>query len=68
MDGVLADSIRKRPESYPAVVGAVDPFSPDDAAMHATCAALPAVAKARTTGFLKERAADALAHGCKGLP
>lgn len=68
MDGVLADSIRKRPAAYAAVVGAIDPFSPDDAAMHATCAALPAVARAKTTGFLKERAADALAHGCKGLP
>ncbi len=66
MDGVLADAIKSRPDAQVAVVGALDPFSPDDAALKATCAALPAVAKGSAPGVVKERAADALAHGCKG--
>jgi len=66
MDGVLADAIKSRPDSLVAVVGALDPFSPDDAALKATCAALPTVAKGAAAPIVKERAADTIAHGCKG--
>jgi hypothetical protein len=68
LDGVLADALRSRPDAQAAVTGALDPFSPDDAQLKATCAALPMVATGRATPIAKERAADTLAHGCKGTP
>jgi hypothetical protein len=67
MDGVLADAIKTKPDALPAVVGAIDPFSPDDMSLRATCTALPFVAQTRASPIVKERAADAIAHGCKGL-
>ena len=68
MDGVLADALRAKPESHAAVVGALDPFSGDDAQLAATCAALPLVQRGRASAIIRERASDALAHGCKGRP
>ena len=68
IDGVLANTIKTKPEAIGAVVGAIDPFSPDDTALKATCGALPLVATANTSAIMKERAGDAIAHGCKGLP
>jgi hypothetical protein len=68
LDGVLADAIKSKPDALAAVIGAIDPFAPDDASLKATCAALPLVAKAHATAIVKERAADTLAHGCKGTP
>ncbi len=68
IDGVLAHTIKTKPEAIGAVVGAIDPFSPDDSALKATCGALPLVASTSATALMKERAADAIAHGCKGRP
>jgi hypothetical protein len=67
-DGVLANAIKTKPETLDAVVGAIDPFSPDDTALKATCAALPLVASMRASAITKERANDAVGHGCKGIP
>jgi hypothetical protein len=66
LDGVLADAIRTKPAAVAAVVGAIDPFSPDDMTLKATCASLPRVAASGATAITKERASDALVHGCKG--
>jgi hypothetical protein len=66
LDGVLADAIKTKPDSLAAVVGAIDPFAPDDASLKATCVALPRVASSGATAITKERASDAIAHGCKG--
>jgi hypothetical protein len=68
MDGVMADAIKSRPDELAATVGALDPYSADIAALKATCAALNSVQKAATTPIVKERARDALAHGCTGGP
>jgi hypothetical protein len=67
-DGVLADAIKTKPDALPAAVGAIDPFSPDDMQLKATCAALPLVASSGATEVVKERARDALEHGCRGTP
>jgi hypothetical protein len=66
MDGVMADALKSRPDAQAAVVGALDPFSPDDAQLKATCAALTVVASGHASAIAKERAADTIAHGCKG--
>jgi hypothetical protein len=68
MDGVIANTIKTKSDSLPAAIGAIDPFSPDDRDLHSTCATLPLVARMHATPILKERATDALAHGCKGVP
>jgi hypothetical protein len=68
MDGVLADAIRTKPETQASVLGAIDPFSADDASLRATCAALPLVVTGRASPVVKERASDALAHGCASVP
>jgi hypothetical protein len=66
MDGVLADALRSKPGAQQALVGAIDPFEPELASLKATCATLPIVLKGRASPVAKERAGDALAHGCKG--
>jgi hypothetical protein len=68
MDGVIAGAIKTKSESLSAAIGAIDPFSPEDRELRATCASLPLVAQMRATPILKERATDAIAHGCKGEP
>jgi hypothetical protein len=66
MDGVLADAIVHLPATRAVVVQAIDPFGSYDSALHATCAALPAVAGGgRDTAIIRERASDALNHACK---
>jgi hypothetical protein len=65
MDGVLADAIARLPQTRAVVLDAIDPFDRYDGALHATCAALPLVAAGRDTAITKERASDALAHGCR---
>jgi hypothetical protein len=67
MDGVLADSIVHLPGTRGVVVDAIDPFERYGGSLHATCAALPLVAGGGDSARLKERATDALYHGCKAL-
>jgi hypothetical protein len=69
MDGVLADAIRAKPETHGTVVGAIDPFNGgDDTQLKSTCEALPMVLKGKASPITRERAGDAIAHGCKGKP
>ena len=68
MDGVIANAIKTKSEALSAAIGAIDPFSPEDSALRSTCASLPLVAQMHATPILKERATDAIAHGCKGIP
>jgi hypothetical protein len=66
MDGVVADALKTRPEAQAAVMGAIDPFDVEIAALGATCAAIPGVARGRAPAVTRERASDAMAHGCRG--
>jgi hypothetical protein len=65
MDGVLADAIAHQPATHPVVIQAIDPFEGYGGGLHATCAALPMVEGGRDSALVKERARDALNHGCK---
>ncbi len=67
MDGVLADSIVHLPMTRVVVIDALDPFDHYGRSLHATCAALPLVAGGSDAARIKERATDALYHGCKTL-
>jgi hypothetical protein len=66
LDGVLADAILHLPATRAVVVEAIDPFAAYGGALRATCAALPGVANGgRDSAIIRERASDALNHGCK---
>lgn len=66
MDGVIADSIVHLPATHAFVIEAIDPFEGYGKGLRATCAALPLVAgSGRDTAVIRERATDALDHGCK---
>jgi hypothetical protein len=65
MDGVLADTLQRMPLAHEVVVRAIDPFESYGDGLHATCAALPAVAGGRDIALVKERASDTLMHACK---
>jgi hypothetical protein len=67
MDGVVADAIAHAPATHAFVVEAIDPFEGYGGALKATCAALPLVSGgARDAAVVRERARDAINHGCKG--
>jgi hypothetical protein len=65
MDGILADALAHRPAAHEIVLRAIDPFASYGDGLHATCAALPAVAVGHDTAVLRERASDAVSHACK---
>ena len=67
MDGVVADALAHLPATHAFVVEAIDPFEGYGGALKATCAALPLVAAGgRDAAVVRERARDAINHGCKG--
>jgi hypothetical protein len=65
MDGVLADALARMPAAHPLVVNAIDPYEAYGKNLRATCAALQALMGGRDPAIVKERAGDALSHGCK---
>ncbi len=65
MDPLLADSLAHAPSTHPLVVAAIDPFGSEIADLKATCSALRPVANGRGPGIVRERAYDALSHGCR---
>jgi hypothetical protein len=68
MDGVLADAITHIPGVRATIVNAIDPFGGETSSLKSTCKVLPQVANGWDKGIIRERANDALQHGCKGLP
>jgi hypothetical protein len=68
MDGVLSNALLRIPSVRATIVHAIDPYSGDTAHLKTTCKALGQVANATDSGLIRERANDALQHGCRGLP
>lgn len=64
MDPVLAELLAKAPRSRPVVVSALDPFGTELASLRQTCAALDRGYAKAESPVVRERARDALAHGC----
>ncbi len=65
IDGILADSIVHSPAAHGVVMQAIDPFANYEDGLHATCAALPAIASGTDSAVIRERANDAMTHICK---
>jgi hypothetical protein len=65
MDSTLADALANAPATHARVVAAIDPFGREIADLKATCSALRSVAHGRDSGLVRQRAEDALSHGCR---
>ncbi|MEO6575289.1 MAG: hypothetical protein ABIP89_15695, partial [Polyangiaceae bacterium] len=65
LDPLLADTIQKNPTAHALVVGGIDPYGAEMGDLKATCASLPIVLRGKAPGRTKDRAADAIAHGCR---
>jgi hypothetical protein len=68
MDGVLSDGLTRIPSVRATIVHAIDPYAGETRQLKMTCKALGRVAGATDSGLIRERANDALQHGCRGLP
>lgn len=64
LDPVLADLFTRAPRSRACIVRAIDPFGAELADMKLTCAALRRGWTRYEAARVRERAEDALAHGC----
>jgi hypothetical protein len=65
MDPLLAETIATKASAQVLVVGGVDPYGTETTELKATCKALPLVVHGNVPPRTKDRAADALAHGCR---
>jgi hypothetical protein len=65
MDSTLADALANAPMTHALVVAAVDPFGSEIADLKATCSALRTVAHGGDSSIVRERADEALTHGCR---
>jgi hypothetical protein len=64
MDPVLAELLAKAPRARPTIVQAIDPFGSELAGLKETCAALKQGYASGESPILRERANDAVGHGC----
>lgn len=65
LDPVLASTVTKSVAGAELVVGAVDPVGTETTELRSTCSALPLVLRGAAPPPTKQRAADAVARGCK---
>ncbi len=65
IDPVLGELLEQAPRARSVIMQAVDPFANDLAEMKATCKALRKGFVRGESPRIRERASDALAHGCK---
>jgi len=65
LDATLADALAHAPATHPLVVAAVDPYGSEIADLKATCGALRSVANGRDSSIVRQRADDAVSHGCR---
>ena len=65
MDPVLAEILARAPRARPMLISALDPFGTELANLKDTCAALSKGYASGESPIVRERASDALAHGCR---
>jgi hypothetical protein len=65
LDKTLADALSHSYATHPLIVDAVDPFGSEIADLKATCTALKSVANGRDSSIVRQRADEALSHGCQ---
>ena len=65
LDPIVSDLLEKAPRSRACIMQAIDPYSGELTDLKATCKSLRGGWVDGETGRIRERAADALAHGCR---
>lgn len=64
LDPVVAELLAKAPRARPAILQGIDPYGTDLASMRETCDALKRGYANGESALARERARDALSHGC----
>jgi hypothetical protein len=64
LDPVLAEGLDHDPAAYALIVSGIDPYGSETQDLTATCAALRSSAGSKGTTLTRERAGEAIAHGC----
>lgn len=64
LDPIIADLLDKAPKARPCIMQAIDPYSGELSDLKQTCKALRAGWVNNETARVRERAQDALSHGC----
>jgi hypothetical protein len=64
MDPVLAELLKKAPRARATIVSAIDPFGTELASLKETCQSLKQGHVAGENPVVRERANDAILHGC----
>lgn len=65
LDPVLASLLAKAPTSRSCIVNAIDPFGGELAQLKSTCAAMAKGYMNAESARVRERASDAVSHGCR---
>jgi hypothetical protein len=64
LDSVLAEGLDHDPAAYALFISGIDPYGSETQDLKATCAALRSRAGSKGTPLTRERASEAIAHGC----
>jgi hypothetical protein len=65
LDPVLAEGLLHDPQAYGLIVSGIDPYGTETEDLKLTCAALRSSAGARGSSLTRERASEAISHGCR---
>jgi hypothetical protein len=65
LDPVLAERLLHDPSVYGLIVSGIDPYGSETQDLKLTCAALRSSAGARGGSLTRERASEAMSHGCR---
>jgi hypothetical protein len=65
LDPVLAEGLRHDSGTYGLIVSGIDPYGSETQDLKLTCAALRSSAGARGSSLTRERASEAMSHGCR---
>ncbi|MBK6693507.1 MAG: hypothetical protein IPG50_15060 [Myxococcales bacterium] len=67
LDPAMETALAQTPTAAALIVGGVEPYAGETKQLVKTCKALAGPAARGLTGRTRDRAADAVAHGCKGV-
>ena len=65
LDPIVAELLEKAPRARACIMQAIDPYSGELTDLKATCSTLRGGWVNGETGRIRDRAADALSHGCR---
>ncbi len=65
LDPLLAEAIGKSAATHPLIVSAIDPYGSGIADLKETCSTMRSIAYGRDNPIVRERAEQALTHGCR---